>query len=83
MRLYLIIWTLLVASCGRSETLVPIRATIPPDLLVQCEGWQGGPPQSEGAWARAAAAEMTGRIRCNVQLGTIAEIDELVRSGPK
>jgi hypothetical protein len=69
MRHCLIICAMLLASCGPD---LP-RATIPPELLEQCEGWQG-PIITEGDFVDAAAAEKRGRLICNARIAAIGEI---------
>lgn len=58
----LIICAMLLAGCGRE----------PPPLalldLTPCPGWTGARPQTEGQFARAAAAERAGRACANEKL---------------
>lgn len=68
MRACLIICAALLAGCGHDP------ATVPPDLLAPCPGWQGPRPETEGAFARAAAAEKAGRICANTKLEAVAAI---------
>lgn len=62
MRLCLIICAALLSGCGRS---------VPPDLLTPAPGWEGPTPATESQFARAGAAEKSGRLMCNRQLGAI------------
>lgn len=64
----LIICAVLLAGCGRSV------ATVPPDLLTPCPGWQGQTPASEGQVIRAAAAEKAGRLCANGKLQAVGEV---------
>jgi len=63
MRLCLIISLALLAACGRAE---------PPPLSVldlePCAGWGGSVPMTERQFARAAAAELSGRLCANAKL---------------
>jgi hypothetical protein len=68
MRLYLIICAALLAGCGHKA------ATVPPDLLTPCPGWQGARPATEGGLMRAAAAERAGRICANGKLAAVAGV---------
>lgn len=74
MRLCLIISTLLLAGCGnRSEHSLSTLAVLD---LAPCPGWEGGRPQTEGEFARAAARERAGRLCANTKLETVATIIE-------
>lgn len=71
MRLSLICCFVLAGCFGRD---VPPASYVPADLLAPVPGWQGGPPRSEGEWVDATAAEQRGRLQCNGDKLTIAEI---------
>lgn len=62
----LTICALLLAGCG----------TEPPALalldLAPCPGWAGARPETDGQFARAAAAERAGRICANEKLSTVS-----------
>lgn len=69
MRHCLIICLALLASCGPKNIFAP-----PPLALLDlepCPGWQGGRPQSESDFARAAAASEAGRLCANAKLVTV------------
>jgi hypothetical protein len=68
MRRYLIICAVGLAGCG------PDPATVPPDLLTPCPGWQGNAPATEGELIRAAAAEKAGRTCANTKLQAVAAV---------
>lgn len=65
---YLIICASLLAGCGHKP------ASMPPDLLTPCPGWQGSAPASEGDLIRAALAEKAGRVCANSKLGAVAAV---------
>lgn len=71
MKLRLMLCFVLVASCGPERSPA---VYVPADLLAPPPGWQGGPPQTNGAWIDAAATEKRGLQQCTGQLLTIAEI---------
>ncbi len=64
MRLLAIISLMLLASCGRETPLSLLD-------LEPCPGWQGATPQNERQFARAAAAEMAGRLCANAKLEVV------------
>lgn len=68
MRLCLIICAGLLAGCG------PDMATVPPDLLTPCPGWQGARPDTEARVMRAAAAEKAGRLCANAKLYAVGQV---------
>lgn len=70
MRLCLIICGAVLAGCGNKP------ATVPPDLLTPCPGWQGDAPATEGELIRAALAEKTGRQCANGKLEAVAGVLE-------
>jgi hypothetical protein len=61
---------MLLAGCGADRG--PL--IVPPELLQPCPGWQGPPPSTERAFARAAAAELAGRVCANTKLAGIKQI---------
>lgn len=76
MHRWAIIFLLLPAACGRTD---------PPPLdlidLRPCPGWTGPSPRTEGAFARAAAAEKAGRLCANAKLDAAQEVREKARTG--
>jgi|GEM_PF-6080038 len=74
MRLYPIIFVVLLASCGRNEPATHTQTYIPADLLTTEPGWRGPRPRTDGEFAEAAAAEKTGRERANAKLVAIKQI---------
>lgn len=68
MRRCLIISALLLAACGREAVAPPPVALLD---LAPCPGWTGPRPVTEGAFARAAAAERAGRLCANAKLDAV------------
>ena len=76
MRRYLTICALLVSACGENDR-VEVRPDPPiasADLFEPCPGWMFGPPDTEGQWSEAAAAEQSGRLCANQKLATLRAI---------
>ncbi|WP_444668329.1 hypothetical protein [Cereibacter changlensis] len=73
MRIYLTICALLLSACGEGTRTVA-EVYVPPDLLEPVAGWTGPVPVNEGMLISATAAEMRGRLQCNGDKLTIAEI---------
>jgi hypothetical protein len=73
MRLSLICFVALAGCSGRD---VPPAPYVPADLLAPVAGWQGGPPNSEGEWVDAAAAEQRGLQQCNGDKLTLRQLLE-------
>ncbi len=69
MRRCLIISALLLAACGREAVAPPPVALLD---LRPCPGWTGPRPSTEGAFARAAAAERAGRLCANSKLASVS-----------
>jgi hypothetical protein len=74
MRRCLIIFAMLPAACGPDPQTIIATPPVPADLLAPAPGWTGRPPATEGQLIDAAAAEKRGRLICNGQLLTIADI---------
>lgn len=70
MRRCLIISLALLAGCGREPSAISLLDLSP------CPGWTGPRPASEGQFARAAAAERTGRLCANEKLTTVQSLIE-------
>lgn len=64
----LIISAMLLAACGRDAASPPPMALLD---LAPCPGWTGPRPATEGAFARAAAAERAGRLCANAKLEAV------------
>ena len=71
MRHCLIICLALLASCGPKIIHPSPLALLDLD---PCPGWQGGRPQSESDFARAAAASEAGRLCANAKLVTVKAV---------
>lgn len=71
MRLSLICFFALAGCFGRN---IEPAIYVPADLLAPVPGWQGGSPGLDGEWVKAAAAEQRGRLQCNGDKLSIAEI---------
>lgn len=69
MRLCLAISLMLLSACGGSEP-APLDALD----LAPCPGWGGAVPATERQFARAAAAERTGRLCANAKLDAVAQL---------
>lgn len=69
MRNYLVICAGLLAACGPDPVPHPVSLLD----LAPCSGWQGPRPDTEGQFARAAAAERTGRLCANNKLAAVSE----------
>lgn len=69
MRHCLVISAMLLAACGREALAPPPVALLD---LAPCPGWTGPRPVTEGAFARAAAAEMAGRLCANAKLEVVS-----------
>lgn len=61
----LTICAMLLAGCGPDPAWQLLD-------LTPCPGWTGPRPQTEGQFARAAAAERAGRLCANEKLATAA-----------
>ena len=70
MRLCLVICAGLLAACGPDPAPHPVSLLD----LAPCAGWQGTRPVTEGQFARAAAAERSGRLCANNKLAAVNEI---------
>ena len=73
MRLLMIIFAMLLASCGPDRVQV-VEVQIPADLLVTEPGWQGRAPETRADFVAATEAEKAGRISANRKIEAIAEI---------
>ncbi|SOB97645.1 hypothetical protein SAMN05877809_1028 [Rhodobacter sp. JA431] len=64
MRRLAITCALLLAACGPDPVPPPLAGLD----LAPCAGWTGVRPKDEGDFARAAAAEKSGRLCANAKL---------------
>lgn len=64
----LIICAMLLAACGHEPPALSLLDLTP------CPGWTGPRPQTDGQFARAAAAERAGRLCANEKLATVSAV---------